>query len=180
MNPKNSTSFNVSDICGLDPHRPLPVIRPDTWRRRLYLRLHASTVESTGSLMLVFVAIGMLAVTLMAAGCSGSALSHPVDAPKAREALATALDSWKKGDAPKTLQSSTTPITVQDFDWSKGLTLVDYRIIDDGKPLDANLSVPVQLTLRGGPAGKKSHEKRVYYLVGTSPSTTVFRDMFKP
>jgi hypothetical protein len=179
MNPHNPTSFNVSDICGLDPHRPLPVIHPDTWRRRLYLRLLATTVESTGSLLLVFVAIGMLAVAL-SSGCSGSSPNTPVDAPKARAALRTALDSWKLGDAPKSLQSSPTPITVQDFDWMGGLSLVDYQIIDEGKPLDANLSVPVKLTLSGGPAKKKAHDKKVYYLVGTSPATTVFRDMFKP
>lgn len=179
MNPNYPTSFNVSDVCGLDPHRPLPVIRRNTWRRRLYLRLRATTVESTGSLMLVFVTIGMLAAAL-SSGCSGASPNAPVDAPKAREALKTVLEGWKRGDAPKSLRSSVTPITVQDFDWMNGLTLVDYRIIDDGKPLDANLSVPVKLTLTGGPAKKKPRDKTVYYLVGTSPETTVFRDMFKP
>ena len=90
------------------------------------------------------------------------------------------MDQWKTGESPKSLESSATPMTVQDFDWAAGAKLVDYQIVDDGKAYDANLRVQVKLVL-GDPAKHKSKAaaKTVWYLVGTSPSVTVFRDMFR-
>ncbi len=71
-------------------------------------------------------------------------------------------------------------MTVQDFDWAAGARLVDYQVIDDGKAYDANLRVQVKLTLNGpGKSQGKAAEKTVWYLVGTSPSVTVFRDMLR-
>jgi hypothetical protein len=71
-------------------------------------------------------------------------------------------------------------MTVQDFDWEAGARLIDYQVVDDGQAADANLRVRVQLTLSGpGPDRGKTTEKTVWYLVGTSPSVTVFRDMFR-
>jgi hypothetical protein len=121
-------------------------------------------------------ALAVLA-TLPMAGCWGSSQAHAVDPPRAREALKTALDAWKSGQSPRSLESSSTPMTIQDFDWAGGAKLVDYQIIDDGRAYDANLRVRVKLVL-DGPAKKsgKSAEKAVWYLVGTSPSVTVFRD----
>ncbi len=95
---------------------------------------------------------------------------------RAREALKTALDQWKAGGSVKSLESSATPMTVQDFDWASGAKLIDYEIFDDGKAYDANLRVQVKLSL-GGPG--KATEKKVWYLVGTSPSVTVFRDALR-
>ena len=72
---------------------------------------------------------------------------------------------------------------VQDFEWDSGAKLLDYQLVDDGKAYDANLRIQVKLTLAGGdakaaPAAKKT-EKTVWYLVGTSPKVTVFRDMLR-
>jgi hypothetical protein len=116
------------------------------------------------------------------AGCSGSSRAHPVDPPRAIEALKTALDHWKAGQPPGSLASSSTPMTVQDFDWAGGARLVDYQVVDDGTARDDNLSVNVKLVLDGPGTKSKSGkpvEKSVWYLVGTSPSVTVFRDMFR-
>jgi hypothetical protein len=125
--------------------------------------------------------LAVLAVlsALPMAGCGGSGRAHAVDPPRAMEALKAALEYWKAGQDIRSLSSSPTPMTVQDFDWSGGARLVDYRIIDDGKAYDANLRVRVKLVLEGpakrpGKAGPA--EKTVWYLVGTSPSVTVFRD----
>ena len=74
-------------------------------------------------------------------------------------------------------------MTVQDFDWVAGAKLIDYQLVDDGKADDANLRVQVKLTMSGGQAQGKSQsktaEKKVWYLVGTSPQVTVFRDMLR-
>jgi hypothetical protein len=174
---RNSTDDFSGTWC-LESHRPLPVIHRDTWYRRLYLQVRSAATEPTGSLMIFFATIGLLAVAF-ATGCSDPRANTPVDASMARDALKTALESWKRGNDVKSLQASSTPMIVQDFDWMGGMSLIDYRIIDEGQSLDANLSVPVKLTLSGGKAKKKSLEKTVYYLVGTSPKTTVFRDMFR-
>jgi hypothetical protein len=129
-----------------------------------------------GWLPAVLVAVAALPL----AGCRGSSVAHAVDPPRAREALKTALETWKSGQDPRSLKSSSTPMTVQDLDWAGGAKLVDYQILDDGKALDANLSVRVKLVL-DGPNKKtgKAAEKTVWYLVTTSPSVTVFRDAFR-
>jgi hypothetical protein len=64
-----------------------------------------------------------------------------------------------------------------------GAKLLDYQLVDDGKAYDANLRVQVKLTLAGADAtaapATKTTEKTVWYLVGTSPKVTVFRDMLR-
>lgn len=118
--------------------------------------------------------LAMLAV-LSIAGCSGS-VANPVDPDRARGALKSALDHWKSGGDPLSLPTSATPMTVQDLEWQSGAKLVDYEVLGDGDPADANLRVKVKLTL----AGKgKNAEKTVDYLVTTSPAVTVFRDIMR-
>jgi hypothetical protein len=114
---------------------------------------------------------------MLAAGCgTGPERAAPVDADRAREALRTALESWKKGAQPTALQSHSPPITVQDMDWEAGAKLLAYEIVGDGKNDDANLRCPVKLTIRD--AQGKETKKQVTYVVGTSPAVTVFRELF--
>ncbi len=110
----------------------------------------------------------------MAGGCSWSTGASPVDAPRARQALAVALDGWKKGDPPSAFKDALPAMTVQDLDWIGGARLLDYRIEGDGKEAGANLHIPASLTLRT-PQGQEVR-KKVSYVVGTSPILTVFRD----
>ncbi len=125
-------------------------------------------------------AVVVVLAALTLSGCGASSVAHAVDPPRARDALKTALDTWKGGQTPDSLKSSSTPITVQDLDWAGGAKLVDYQILDDGKALDANLSVRVKLVLDGRDKKTgRANEKTVWYLVGTSPSVTVFRDAFR-
>jgi hypothetical protein len=135
-----------------------------------------------GTLAVLAACLATLA-TLLLPGCSNPSSAHAVDMPRARDALKIALDEWKKGESPKSVESASTPIVVQDFDWASGAKLIDYQIVDDGKAYDANLRVQVKLTMSGGQSqGKaeaKAAEKRVWYLVTTSPKVTVFRDMPK-
>jgi len=130
--------------------------------------------------LLMLAACAALFLTMLIAGCSGPGQAHAVDPSLARESLKTALEQWKKGEGPKSLELSSTPMIVQDFDWAAGAKLIDYQIVDDGKALDANLHVQVKLTL-SDPAKDKGNgaEKKVWYLVGTSPSVTVFRDALR-
>ncbi len=61
------------------------------------------------------------------------------------------------------------------MDWLSGCQLIDYRILDEGKPSDANLRLQVALTLRD--SSGKEWQKTAFYVVGTAPLLTVFREM---
>jgi hypothetical protein len=129
-----------------------------------------------GTLWMVAACLGVLA-TLFFSGCSGSQ-AQPVNPSIARESLRIALDHWKNGDDPKLLKLSATPMTAQDYEWNSGAKLLDYEILGDGKQVDANLHIEVKLKLV--PQGKsKAVEKTASYVVGTSPSVTVFRDVMR-
>ena len=91
---------------------------------------------------------------MMFSGCSGSSHANAVDSPLARESLKVALDHWKKGEDPKALQSSATPMVAKDFEWDSGAKLVDYELLDNGKEEDANLRVQVKITLSTQGEGK--------------------------
>ena len=106
---------------------------------------------------------------LLAAGCADRPAARPVEPEAARRALRTTLDAWKAGRPIESVAGDVPPVVAQDFDWLAGAKLDGYEVIGDGTPLDANLRVPVKLSLRGKPA------KTVHYVVGTDPRLTVFR-----
>jgi hypothetical protein len=126
-----------------------------------------------GTLGVILACLGVM-VILTISGCSASS-AHAVDTPRARDALVTALDHWKQGENPRSVPA----MTVQDFEWEGGAKLLDYQFLGEGQARGANLSIKVKLTLAPTAAQGKNLEKSVYYLVGTSPSVTVFRDMLK-
>jgi hypothetical protein len=135
------------------------------------------------TLAVIGICLAVLAA-LFLSGCSSSSSAHAVDPPQARDALKVALEAWKNGENLKSLESSSTPMVVQDFDWAGGAKLVDFEIVGDGQPEDANLRILVKLTTEGGksvgkPSATRSSEKKVWYLVTTSPKVTVFRDMLR-
>lgn len=107
-------------------------------------------------------------------GCSGQRRAAPVDPDRARETLRIALDAWKRGDTLEAVKSGSPSIVAQDFDWMNGSRLVAYEVTGDGKNDDANLRIPVRLTLRT--AQGREIKKSVSYVVGTSPALTVFRE----
>jgi hypothetical protein len=117
------------------------------------------------------VAAGGLAL----AGCSGPA-NAPVDAAKARDALRTALDSWKRGEKIDQLQSASPPVYVIDSEWQAGVVLKEYKLVNDGTPMDANLHCPVRLTVKA--AGGAESTREVTYVISTAPNVTVSRKVF--
>jgi hypothetical protein len=121
---------------------------------------------------LVVCACGLLWLS----GCSSGPRNAPVDAPKARDALRAALDSWKRGDRSDALQTQSPPIYMIDMEWQSGAVLKDYRLVNDGKEMDANLFCPVVLTVRG-PGGKET-SREVTYIISTAPNLTVSRKLF--
>jgi hypothetical protein len=117
----------------------------------------------------------LLLVVMVLAGCGGTQRAADVDPERARDALKTTLDGWRKGDAADALKDGSPSIVAQDLDWLAGVKLVDYKVSGEGKSIAANLYVPVALTLKL-PNGKEV-KKSVTYVVGTSPYLTVFRSL---
>lgn len=134
------------------------------------------TIPRFAPRLLITVFFGFLsAVQIM--GCSGSATTDTVRPDVAKDTLVAALTAWKSGmEVPDLLKAQTPAIVVQDMDWSAGAKLQDFELQGDGKSVGANLSIEVQLTLVDA-AGQTTLQK-VWYLVGTDPALTVFRDMF--
>jgi hypothetical protein len=152
---------------------PTPLSRPDEIDPKTSLY---------GTLCIVIASLAVLA-TLLLPGCGDPSRAHAVNEVSARDALKTALDGWKNGQTPESFATAASPMVVQDLEWGSGAKLLDYQLVDDGKAYDANLRVQVKLSLAGGrgkaaPATDKT-EKKVWYVVGTSPKVTVFRDMLR-
>lgn len=113
---------------------------------------------------------------LFVCGCTGTIPIYEVRSDAARQTLIDTLTSWRDGQTPTDLQNRTPSTTVQDPDWAKAAVLKHFEIPDDGQPVGANLSVRVLLRLAS--TDNTLMEKEVWYLVGTDPALTVFRDTF--
>lgn len=127
----------------------------------------------------VFRAPAVFALALMFTVISGC--SDPVGAPvklnTAQQILSGAMECWKEGKTPKDLLAASPPVFVQEQEWNDGVTLVDYEIISNDQPVGPNLIATVKLKLEK-PAGKVT-EKTATYVVGTSPSLTVYRNIMR-
>ncbi len=117
----------------------------------------------------------ILSLSVPTIGCAGTSGNDTVRPDVAKETLIAALTAWMGGELPEHLQTRSPAIVVQDMDWSAGHKLLDFELLGDGKSVGANLSIEVQLTLVD--TEDKKNEQKVWYLVGTDPALTVFRDM---
>lgn len=118
-----------------------------------------------------FVSVLLLLAPLALSGV-GCGPSVTLDGDLAHESLRQALDAWKSGAEPRSLQEAQPPIVVGDDAWSAGAKLVDYEILGEGRNDGMNLHCPVRITFERG--GRQS-TREVMYLISTSPVITVFR-----
>ena len=122
-----------------------------------------------------FLLFVIIATVFQTVGCSGFSSLDTVRPDVAKETLVTALTAWQDGRMPGELKSGSPAIVVQDMDWSAGSQLSKFELQGDGRAVGANLSIEVELNLVNK-AGESTQQK-VWYLVGTDPALTVFRDM---
>lgn len=132
--------------------------------------------ESTVRLEMIVAILAALLLPMTGGGCGGQRVAAPVDPQQARATLNAVLADWKAGGKPEDWQRRSPNVVVQDLEWSAGATLVDFEILGDGKPLDANLYCEVRIVTSTG--GQSNPPRTVTYVVGTDPVLTVFRDMF--
>ncbi|MCA9054581.1 MAG: hypothetical protein KDA75_12130 [Planctomycetaceae bacterium] len=110
-------------------------------------------------------------------GCSDSpGAPHPVDAELAKQTLHDVLESWKSGSTIDSWRTHDPEVVVQEFAWSDGIQLNGYEVLET-KPVDSNLHCEVRLSITSKDGQKKEHT--VTYLVGTSPTITVFRQIMR-
>ncbi|HEV3023516.1 MAG TPA: hypothetical protein VGX76_13675 [Pirellulales bacterium] len=113
-------------------------------------------------------AVGWVAVV----GCGRP--SAPIDAPMARQALATALESWQAGDLPAKIRESLPAITMVDPEWEIGQKLERFEIVGPEVDTGRNLICPVKLVFKVERGTETASQ--VKYVVGTSPVITIFRE----
>ena len=102
-------------------------------------------------------------------GCEHAGRSYSLDEELARSSLQGALQAWVDGQSPEDLQPT---IIMGDQGWSKGRKLRSFEILPDEETTDgSNLYIRVK---RKFVDESGTSESKVTYIVGTSPSITIF------
>jgi hypothetical protein len=115
----------------------------------------------------------LILLSVLLVGC-GEQRAGAVDVALAKSTLVDVMDHWKNGGTIDELRKRQPEIVVQEALWSDGRTLLDYALIGEGRPEDANWFCEVELTL-SPQEGQKPQKKTLTYVVGTDPVLTVFR-----
>lgn len=108
-------------------------------------------------------------LTALCTGCSQSGRSYSLDEELARSAVQDALQAWVDGQTPEDLQPS---IIMGDQGWLNGRKLSSFEILTDEETTDgSNLYIRVKRKFIGETG---TSDSKVTYIVGTSPSITIF------
>jgi hypothetical protein len=122
--------------------------------------------------MASFVGLTLFAGALACGGCGDAKSQQELEVSETL--VATALDAWKRGDAPASLQTLPTPIEFHDDDWQKEARLVDYEITQVYHDTDGSPRCAVTLTIqRGKNVPEQINET---YQVITNPKVIIGRD----
>ncbi|MEX2174580.1 MAG: hypothetical protein WD872_09470 [Pirellulaceae bacterium] len=105
-------------------------------------------------------------------GC-GDAKPVAANPDRARVALKTALETWKKGKPYESLKAATPPIHVSDSEWHGGHKLVEFEL---GAERSAGFGwrCEVQLTVEAKDGGARKH--LAVYRVDTEPAIVVVHE----
>jgi len=110
---------------------------------------------------------------VLLAGCGGP--HAPADSVAGADAVRTAFESWKNGDAPATLQRQRPAIYLNEPEWLAGNKLLHFEIVEPLEPYGRQLRCAVKLSLENAKNGSK-YEKRVGYQVETNPAFVIARE----
>jgi hypothetical protein len=121
---------------------------------------------------IVWNAAAALIVIISAAGC-GHSMGPDADPSEAVTVLQTALETWKRGEQPESLQGHSPPIWFNEDDWKSGVKLIDYKL--DNKTTMYGRQVRCLVNLTTEKNNRKS-ERKIAYLVDTTPNRVIARE----
>jgi hypothetical protein len=110
---------------------------------------------------------------LLVVGCGRS--NAPTDVPSAKAALTAALECWKAGQSPDSLRQRSPSIIMVDDAWQKGDKLESFETVGPETDDGVNLHCTVKLAINNEQGVRRSEQ--LAYIVGTSPTITIFRDL---
>jgi hypothetical protein len=119
------------------------------------------------------VVLAWICAALAAVGCGGKtdALARPKSAADLRPNLEAALEAWKSGKTPDSLNDQTPPIKVTDSAWKGGQQIESYTIVNNKPAGDRAQLFTVKLSFR-----QPKREQEVNYVVSGNDPVYVFRD----
>jgi hypothetical protein len=118
----------------------------------------------------------LAALPALAFGCKGGPKFSQADLDRARQALTTSLDSWKKGEMPEKLRSLPEPILFAEEGPKNGLKLLDYEILGTEHTDAEVMRFTVKLTVQDR-RGKRE-ERQATFAVALKSPIAVGRDPF--
>lgn len=118
----------------------------------------------------------LAALPALAFGCKGGPKFSRADLDRARQALTTSLDSWKKGQMPEKLRALPEPILFAEEGPKNGLKLLDYEILGTEYTDAEVMRFTVKLTVQDR-RGKRE-ERQATYAVALKSPIAVGRDPF--
>ncbi|HZV03971.1 MAG TPA: hypothetical protein VE999_02680 [Gemmataceae bacterium] len=99
-------------------------------------------------------------------GCTGRGTAKYIPSEdKARQALEAALNAWRDGKKPGSVEGAPMPVQVVDSQWQSGKKLQSYEIVGE-EPNEGPRVFSVRLTLQQ-PSGQQATTR--YYIVGKDP-----------
>jgi hypothetical protein len=101
-------------------------------------------------------------------GCKGGHKFSQADLDRARQALETSLDSWKKGERPEKLRALAEPILFAEEGPQNGLKLLDYQILGTEHTDAEVMRFSVKLTVQDR-RGKREERQATYAVALKSP-----------
>src|SRR5262245_44502976 len=115
------------------------------------------------------------ALPLLAAllGCSGGSLPDRADPEQAKQALQTALETWKKGESVETLTQRRPAILFNDPKAASGMRLASFEIEGAHDFFGQSVRFSVKATVELKDARK---ERKFTYLIDTTPVVVIVPD----
>lgn len=125
--------------------------------------------------------IVILVAALGLSGCGDpKPLGMAATPESSRAALVAALDGWKQGKTSLAMSEESPPLVFMDDDLSRGGKLLDYQVLDEGKPLGTGYSYLVALTIQDKDGTRPSVKKKIAYRAVTDPKSVVHREDKQP
>lgn len=119
----------------------------------------------------------LASVAVFFGGCGGPELPPPVDTEDAGQQLSTALDSWKRGEPYKGLESRDPPIVINEPLWRDGTKLLSYELgAVELHGRQGRCTVKLALQDKDG----KQLERRIGYQIDTVPRVVIVREGLGP